>query len=68
MVKIKVSNINFGEKEFELKRGLVSEVFESLKMPDDGVIVVDDSGNIYTKDRKLKDGMRISIIEVFSGG
>ncbi len=68
MVKIRVSNINFGDKEFNLKKGLVSEIFDHLKLPDDGVIVVDDSGDIYTKDRKLKDGMHVNIIEVFSGG
>lgn len=68
MIKVKISNINFGERELELKHGIISEIFSELKVPDDGVIITDDNGNIYTRDRKIKNDAHLNLIEVFSGG
>lgn len=68
MIKITVNNINFGEKEFTLKTGTIRELIDKLETNNDSVIFTDDSGHIYTKDRKIKDGAKINVIEVFSGG
>lgn len=68
MVKITVKNVNLGEKEVELKKGTVNELIEKLGMNDDAVIIIGEDGEIYTKDRKLKDGLTVNAVEVFSGG
>ncbi len=68
MVKIIVKNINFGEKQVEIKTGKVEELIKKLRTTDDAVLIVDENGDIYTKDKKLKDGSTINMIEVFSGG
>ncbi len=68
MIKVTVKNINFGEKQVEIKTGKVEELIKKLKTTDDAVLIVDENGDIYTKDRKLKDGSRVNMVEVFSGG
>ena len=68
MVTITVHNINLGEKRIEIKTGKVEELIKKLKTTDDAVLIVDENGDIYTKDRKLKDGSKVNMIEVFSGG
>ena len=68
MVTVKVSSINFGEKYLDLVNGKAKEIIDGLGLNDDAVILVDENGEIYTKDRKIKDGSHIKIIEVFSGG
>lgn len=68
MMKIKVKNVNFGEKEIELKTGKAGELIEKLNTNDDAVLIVSDDGEIYTKDKKLMDGSTVNMIEVFSGG
>ena len=68
MVRVRVKNINFGEKLLELKNGTVEELINVLGSNDDSVLLVDKTGEIYTRDRKIKEGAEINIIEVFSGG
>jgi sulfur carrier protein ThiS len=68
MVKVTVRNINFGEKEIELKKGTAEELIKKLETNDDAIIIVDEDGEILTKDRTIKDGSRVNVVEVFSGG
>ncbi|MCW1301558.1 MAG: hypothetical protein OH316_00250 [Candidatus Parvarchaeota archaeon] len=68
MVKVKVRNINFGEKEVDIKSGAVSEIMDALGKNDDSVIFVDEEGKIYTSDVVVEDGKALNMIEVFSGG
>ncbi len=68
MVSIKVKNINFGEKTVELDGGSADELIRKLATNDDSVILINDKGEIYTKDRKLEEGEELTLLEVFSGG
>ncbi len=68
MVTVRVSSINFGEKYLDLANGKAKDIIDGLGLNDDAVILVDEGGEIYTKDRKIKDGSYIKVIEVFSGG
>jgi sulfur carrier protein ThiS len=66
-MKVKIRDIQFGEKEIELERGDVRELVSKLKLSDNGVIVVRGS-DILTADDKLNDGDILDVIEVYSGG
>ncbi len=68
MVSVRVKNINFGEKLLELENGTVEELINVLGSNDDSILLVDKTGEIYTRDRKIKEGAEINVIEVFSGG
>ena len=68
MVIVRVKNINFGEKRLELKNGTVEELINTLGSNDDSLLLVDKTGEIYTKDKKIKEGAEINVVEVFSGG
>ncbi|MBE5729582.1 hypothetical protein IHI26_00245 [Candidatus Parvarchaeota archaeon] len=68
MVKVRISNIKFGEREVEILSGKVSDIIKALGTNDDSVIFVDKEGNIYTSDKIVSDGMNLNMIEVFSGG
>ncbi|MGC8516492.1 MAG: hypothetical protein ACP5MT_01175 [Candidatus Acidifodinimicrobium sp.] len=68
MVKVRINNIKFGEKEIEVESGFVSEIIKKLGTNDDSVIFVDEEGKIYTSDRKVPEGMKLNMVEVFSGG
>ncbi len=68
MVKVRISNIKFGEREVEILSGKASDIIKALGTNDDSVIFVDKEGNIYTSDKIVSDGMNLNMIEVFSGG
>jgi sulfur carrier protein ThiS len=68
MIKVNVSRITSEDKTIELKEGTAGELIKKLDTNDDAVIVVGENGEIYTKDKKLKDGSKVNLIEVFSGG
>ena len=68
MVKVRISNIKFGEREVEILSSKVSDIIKALGTNDDSVIFVDKEGNIYTSDKIVSDGMNLNMIEVFSGG
>lgn len=68
MVKVRISNIKFGEREVDILSGKVSDIIKALGTNDDSVIFVDKEGNIYTSDKIVSDGMNLNMIEVFSGG
>jgi sulfur carrier protein ThiS len=68
MVKITVNNINFGERVIEIENDTAADLIKALGANDDAVIIVGEGGEIFTADRKLKDGSRVNVIDVFSGG
>jgi sulfur carrier protein ThiS len=67
-VKVKLKNINFGEKEIELDTRSVRELLNKISTNDESVILAGENGKIYTKDMEIEDGSVINVIEVFSGG
>lgn len=68
MVKIKVKNVNFGERTIDVRNGSVKELIKKLDMDDDAVILVGEDGKIYTEDGRIRKNAEINVIEVFSGG
>ena len=68
MIKVLVKNINFGEKTVLLEKGSINELVEKLNTNDDSVVFINKNGEIFTEDRKLRDGDEINVVEVFSGG
>ncbi|MCL4400700.1 MAG: hypothetical protein M1348_02320 [Candidatus Parvarchaeota archaeon] len=68
MISVKVNGLNQKTRKVSLKTGSVNELIGKLNANDDSILIVGEDGKIFTKDRKLRDGSSVSIIEVFSGG
>ncbi|MCW1292399.1 MAG: MoaD/ThiS family protein [Candidatus Rehaiarchaeum fermentans] len=66
-MKVKIRDIQIGEKTLELEKGEVEEIISKLDLTNNGVILV-RNGDILTKDDKINDGDVIELIEVYSGG
>ncbi|MCW1291728.1 MAG: MoaD/ThiS family protein [Candidatus Parvarchaeota archaeon] len=66
-MKVKIRDIQIGEKTVELEKGEVEEIISKLDLTNNGVILV-RNGDILTKDDKINDGDVIELIEVYSGG
>ena len=68
MISVKVNGLNQKTRKVSLKTGSVNELIGKPNANDDSILIVGEDGKIFTKDRKLRDGSSVSIIEVFSGG
>ncbi len=66
-MKVKIRDIQTGEKEIELTNGDVKELVSKLNLADNGVIIVRGQ-DILTADDKINDGDVLDVIEVYSGG